>query len=341
VAMSAHHLEIFAVLAALSLSYSVLVRHVERLRRGLTEGNVANSLDVWIMAGALLLPASLLTALVLLVYVAEWPSRKIVDGGRPRRYVISIGVNLLAALTGAAVHELWVGPLGLLAMIFAWLAVNDALIAAVMVAGGSGPGIRRLLSPRNHVFDLATKFAGIGLAPLLEWHIPVAAAILPLFLLGHRIALHDSIRETAAFDSDSGLWSEKGWRIEAERVAMEAPASVVMMLIDPTAPEQEVKIRASLITLFSLPIATGGGARPVHHVLGRYGTRQVALLCEVDVEGVGALLAKHVRDRLKIANIACVVGASVGSGMELDELVMRAGEDLMRRRAQAGVSVRW
>jgi hypothetical protein len=229
--------------------------------------------------------------------------------------------------------------LGLVAVIIAWLTVNDALIAAVMVAGGSGPGIRRLLSPRNHVFDLATKMAGMGLAPLLEWHMPVAFLILPLFLIGHRIALRDSIRETGAFDPHTGLWAEEGWRIQAEQVALEAPASVVMMLIDPMMPKQETKIRESLVGLFGpFPVA---GARPVHHVVGRYGTRQVALLSEVDVEGVGVLLAKHVRERLKTADIACVVGASVGHGVELDELLMRAGEDLMRRRAQAGVSVRW
>ena len=109
VAVTAPHLELFAILAGLSLTYSTLVRHIERLRRGLKEGHVANSVDVWVMAGALLLPLPLLSALVAVVYLAEWPSRKIVGGGRPLRYVVSVVVILLAALAGAEVHALLAG----------------------------------------------------------------------------------------------------------------------------------------------------------------------------------------------------------------------------------------
>lgn len=341
--MTTRHLELFAILATLSVSYSVLARHIEQLRRGLTKGHVANSLDVWIMAAALLLPLPLLTALVLVVYAAEWPSRKIVDGGRPRRFAISIGVNLLAALAGAEVHAFLPGLAGLPAVVLAWSVVNDILIAAVMVAGGSRNGIRRLLSPRNHIFDLSTKVAGAVLAPLLVWHLPVALAMVPLLLLGHRLALRDSIRETAAYEPRTGLWSEDGWRIQAEQAVSQAPASVTLMLIDPSRPAQEVKINAALAGLFISSFEPTGGirARPVRHVIGRYGTRQVALLSEVDVDGAGVLLAKHVRDRLSMAHIDCVVGASVGYGVEFDDLLIRAGEDLMRRRARAGVSVRW
>ncbi|MFL6162987.1 MAG: hypothetical protein ACJ74U_12250 [Jatrophihabitantaceae bacterium] len=340
--MTAYHLQFFAMLAALSVSYLMLVRRTERLRRGLTDGYVAHSLDIWIMAGVLLLPFPLLTALVALVYLAEWPSRKIVAGGRPKRYAISGAINLLAALSAAEVHAISPGLGGLPAVIVTWSAVNDILIAAVMVVGGSRTGIRRLLSPRNHVFDLATKLVGVVLALLLNWQAPLAVVVVPLLLLGHRIALRDSIRETAAFDPATGLWSEEGWRIQAEQVVAHAPASVVLVLIDPALPDREDAIHATVAGLFGSArlAASTDNAPPVRHVTGRYGTRQVALISEVDVAGAGVLLAKHVRDRLRSRGIACVVGAAVGCA-DFDELLIRAGEDLMSRRAQAGVSARW
>ena len=67
----AYHLELFAVLALLSVSYSAVARRMERLRRGLTNGKVPNLLDAWTMAGALLLPSYLVLALVVVAYVAE------------------------------------------------------------------------------------------------------------------------------------------------------------------------------------------------------------------------------------------------------------------------------
>src|ERR1700712_907475 len=100
--MTGYHLGLFVFLAGLSVSYSLAARHIERLRRGLTDGKVHNLLDVWTIAGALLLPGLLVVPLVLISYGAEWPSRRSVSGGRPLRYVISIAIVTASAGAPAA-----------------------------------------------------------------------------------------------------------------------------------------------------------------------------------------------------------------------------------------------
>ena len=80
--------------------------------------------------------------------------------------------------------------------------------------------------------------------------------------------------------------------------------------------------------------------RPTDPV-GRYGTRQVAALIQVDMEAVGIIVAERVRARLDRAGIVCLVGVSISLGEGLDELLIRAGSDLMARRESAGISARW
>ena len=256
--------------------------------------------------------------------------RKAVGGGRPKRYAVSVGVIALAALAASVVHQQIGGVLGVLPAVLVWGAVNSVLIACIVGFFGDRRIIPQLLSPKNLVFDTATKFVGAAVAGVLAWHLLVAVVALPAVLLGLRFALLRSIKEMAAFDARTGLWSESGWRVRAVQAVEAAPACVVLMLIDPERPNQEAQIAACL-----------AGIRRSTDPIGRYGTRQVALLSEVDIQPAGKILVKHVRDRLREAGIECVVGTSISVGEGVDELLMRAGADLMERRAIAGVSARW
>jgi hypothetical protein len=109
-----------------------------------------------------------------------------------------------------------------------------------------------------------------------------------------------------------------------------APGCVALVLIDPVRPHSEASIAQCL----------AGVLRPTDPV-GRYGTRQVAALVQVDMEAVGLIVAERVRARLDRAGISCVVGVSISLGEGLDELLIRAGSDLMARRESAGISARW
>lgn len=328
--MSAYHLGLGMLLAALSVSYSLLARRVERLRRGLTQGKAHNLLDVWTMAGALVLPGLLVVPLVLISYAAEWPSRKSVSGGRPLRYLISVAIVAAAACTAATARQHVDGLPGILLAVVSWTVVNSALIAALVWLFDDRGLIQQLLGPRNQVADSLTKLLGVALALLIGWHTAAGVAMLPLVLAGHRLALRDSIRTTSAYDAQAGMWSEPGWRVRASESIADAPGCVALVLIDPVRPHSEAAIARCL----------HGVLRPSDPV-GRYGTRQVAALVQVDMAAVGVIVAERVRARLDRAGVICVVGVSISLGEDLGELLVRAGSDLMARRESAGISARW
>lgn len=318
------------MLAALSVSYSICLRRIERLRRGLMNGWAPDVHDVWTMAGALLLPPLLVVALVLVVYLAEWPTRRMVNGGRPARYAVSIGTVVLAALAASEVDRYLDGVIVIAVAIAVWMLINAGLIAAVIFLFGDRAVLRMFLEVRSHVLDVSTKLGGVLLAFTISWHLGAATLILPVLLTGHWYALRDTVRTAKAFDPATKLWSESGWRIKAAQAIEDASGCVVLMLIDPELADQEARIVTCL----------AGIPRPTDP-MGRYGTRQVALLSRVDIEPAGIILVRHVRDRLRTAGISCQVGSSISLGEDLDALLLRAGSDLMKRRATAGVSARW
>lgn len=151
-----------------------------------------------------------------------------------------------------------------------------------------------------------------------------------LVLAGHRLVPRELVRPIPARDPHTGLWPEPGWRTLAAVSIEAAPGCVALVLIDPVQPRSEVAIAQSLL----------GVLRPSDPV-GRYGTRQVAALVQVDMAAAGVLVAERVRARLDRAGIACVVGVSISLGEGLDELLIRATSDLMARRESAGISARW
>ena len=137
-------------------------------------------------------------------------------------------------------------------------------------------------------------------------------------------------RVDAAYDTGAGMWSESGWRARAAESIATAPGYVALVLIDPVRPHCEARIARCLL----------GVLRPSDPV-GRYGTRQVAALVQVDLPAVGVLVAERVRARLAQAGIGCVVGTAISAGEGLGELLIRAGSDVMTRRESAGISAHW
>jgi hypothetical protein len=131
-------------------------------------------------------------------------------------------------------------------------------------------------------------------------------------------------------DASPTLRPAPDWRALAARSIEDAPGCVALVLIDPAKPRSEAAIARCLL----------GVLRPSDPV-GRYGTRQVAALIQVDVAAAGIIVAERVRARLDRAGIDCVVGVSISVGEGLDELLIRATSDLMARRESAGISARW
>lgn len=133
-----------------------------------------------------------------------------------------------------------------------------------------------------------------------------------------------------ARDWNAGRWAEAGWRARAAESAAAAPGWVALVLVDPDSSGSETTIARCLL----------GILRPSDPV-GRYGTRQVVALVQIDLPAVGVLVADRVRARLRGAGIDAVVGLAVSAGEGLTELLVRAGSDVMARREWPGSSASW
>jgi len=151
-----------------------------------------------------------------------------------------------------------------------------------------------------------------------------------LVLAGYRSVRPEPVVTLPAYDAGAGLWLEPGWRTLAAQSIETAPGCVALVLIDPAQPHGEAAIARCLL----------GVLRPSDPV-GRYGTRQVAALIQVDMAAAGIIVAERVRARLDRASIVCVMGVSISLGEGLDELLIRATSDLMARRESAGISACW
>jgi hypothetical protein len=351
------HLHIFVLLTLLSVSYSTAVRRIERLRRGLTEGRVANVLDVWTMAGALLLPLPLVVALAVTVYAAEWPTRRIVAGGRPFRYVVSTLVLTLAAVAGSATdHALGGSALAIVAAMVSCALVNDALLAPIIWIAGDRAVIPRLFSLRNHAIDTVAKVFGVLLALATAWHAPAVLLAIPFIYAAHRFALLESIRATAAFDAKTGMWSINGWRVRAAELVADAPSYVVLILVQLYGSVSEAAVPPALASLFGLTALPAPPSRRLRetirgrhadgtprvtaaqHALGHYEGQRVALVVEVDLQSAGTLLVRDVRSRLRRAGLACSIGSAVALGCDLDTLLAQAESDLRFEEITANVA---
>ncbi len=91
-----------ALLASLSIAYSILTRRSERARRALGRSTlprtIPNLMAAWGIAAAVLLPLSLAAVVLIIAALAEWPARNIVGHSTPHRYVYSTASYILAAM---------------------------------------------------------------------------------------------------------------------------------------------------------------------------------------------------------------------------------------------------
>lgn len=329
--MTLDSIESLSLLILVSLSYSSASRRLERLRRVVTHDRVPDMLGIWTFAGVVLLPAPLLVALVVAVDLGEYPSRRAVGNGRPGKYAYSIAATALSCVGAQALLHRVGGPLGVVVAAPAFWAMNLGLVVlAVLASRRSDVVVKMLRHWRAQTVDVGTQFLGAAVGFAMLWHVVTVVAAIPFLIGVHILTARRLVKEVAAYDSTTSLWSEEAWTVQAQDCVVQAPGCVLLMLIDPDVPGCEAGVAACMASIFS-------GGEPV----GRYGTRQVVLVSQVDLECVGSILAADARDALADAGIACQVGTSISVGEGLDELLLRAGQDLMRRRDQAGITAAW
>lgn len=344
--MSATESITFLVLTSVSVTYSFAVLRLERLRLALTERKLPNLVGVWTFAAALTLPWHYLTALIMVTYAAEWPARRLV-GQNPWRYLYSLAAGIVACLAASAVFHLIGGPPGAILALPMFYGVNLGLVLAAIVKAGHKHVLPMFLKPKTHATELTTQLLGMALAALMAWHLPLTPAVLPVLLLAHRWSLRTVMDQEEAVEQDTGLLAEKTWAVTGQYFLKDNPGAVALIIIDPDEPEIQQDIVDAIRRCLYQPGDTAPAAlapdapKPATDLLGRYDSRQVAVLIHARSSAGGPLIATNVRRHLRDAGIRAAVGCAVTTGEDLDELVAWALHDLMGRREAAGIATQW
>ncbi|HST47326.1 hypothetical protein [Jatrophihabitans sp.] len=322
----------FLLLTALSLAYSHCLRWKEVLRRAVVSDRVPDMLGVWTFAGTMLLPAPLIVALVIVVNLGEWPSRRAVGNGRPLKYAVStVGTAASCLLACYVLHRPALGMLAIPAAVLTFWATNISIVAALIRASGKRHVWRMLAAvPRAHLVEVGTQAMGAGLGLAMAWHQATAVAVLPILFAVHLGALRHTVQAEHAFDAELGLWSELAWRVQVQQRLYDLPGQVALLIIDPDQAGQQRQILQA--------IASGLGPADL---LGHYGTRQIVALIAVGRPEAGAFLSTGFRADLAAAGVQAALGCATTADSDLEGLLVAAMSDLMRRRAAAGINRSW
>lgn len=325
-------LQSFLLLTVVSLTYSHCLRRVEKLRRAVVSDRIPDMLGLWTFAGVVLLPAPLIVALVVVVNLGEWPSRRAVGNGRPFKYAVStVGTAASCLAASYVLHLPALGVFEVPAAVLTFWTLNISIVAALIRASGHKHVWRMLAAvPRAHLVEVGTQAMGAALGLAMAWHHYAVLAALPVLLAVHLCSLRHVVEAEEAYDTKTGLWSEVAWRVQAQQKLHDLQSHVALLLIDPDRAGRERRIIRSL--------APGLGPAGL---LGRYGTRQVVVLVPVDRPEAGRLLSAGVRADLAAGGIDAELGCAITTDSDLEGLLIEAMSDLMSRRAAAGVHRSW
>ena len=223
--ITGRHLIWFAALAGLSALHLEVTRRVERLRELAAEGVPYVSLkSVWTFAGLLVLPPSLLAALIGITYAHSWwrVGRTIL----PHRSIFSASTVVLASAAGGAVLAVadpsgypavpagWSG-LGVIvpAAIARW-AVNSAMVFVAMPLMNPATTWRQAWravfgTPGDDLIEFAALCYGVLVAALLTVAAPLVLILgLPLVMMHRGI----QFEYAAQRDKPTGLLRLELWR---------------------------------------------------------------------------------------------------------------------------------
>ncbi|MEO6503054.1 MAG: hypothetical protein ABIQ09_14240 [Jatrophihabitantaceae bacterium] len=324
-------IEYFALLLTLSFAYSTSLRRIERLRRAVTLDRVPDMTGIWTFAGAVVLPMPLVALLVFLAAAGEWPARKVYQGGRLGKYIVSTAGLAGAYLAGTVVMRMVPGSGGVALAVPTMCLLNVAFVAAVVYASGKRHVLRMFLDPRTHAVEVGTQGLGAAVGVgMLYLHPTIAVGALVLLYGLHLASLRHVVEVTESFDPVSRLWSETAWMVQAQQKLHDARGHVALLMIDPEEAGQELRILQA--------IESGLGTADL---LGRYGTRQIVVLIPVGRPEGGPFLSTGFRADVATAGVRAALGCATTADSELEALLIEAMSDLMGRRTEAGVHRSW
>ncbi|HEX8094941.1 hypothetical protein, partial [Jatrophihabitans sp.] len=301
----------FLLLATISVTYSISVRRLERLRRALSEEKMPDLISTWTFAAALTLPPLYIAAVVTVTYLAEWPSRRIVRRANPLKYIYTGAAAASSCVVASVVLHAVDGVAGVPLAMLTHSAVDIALIATAVMLARQKHVLRMFANPRAHAAEAATQCLGIALAGLLNWNVAMGVLVVPALLLVHHWSLRETVKVEEAFDPVTRLWSETAWMVQAQQMLHDVHGHVALLMIDPDEAGQELRILQSIES----------GLHP-SDLLGRYGTRQIVVLIPVGRREGGPFLSTGFRADLAANNIPAAIGCATTADSELEALLI-------------------
>jgi diguanylate cyclase (GGDEF)-like protein len=240
----------FAILLCCALVHLETTTSIERRRRSAGMDTKRPHLDmrsVWHVAGLLLLPPVLVTAMVLVTAAHQW--LRVRPGGKvrpPHRVVYSTAAILVANQVTTAILLLAPGPfpgipagiagaaLVAVAVTLRWV-VNYGLVVAVIMSADPAARTIHTAAPREiQLLEIAAN----GTAPAVAVMLVHAPALLPLLLAGlvvfHRAVLVHELQDAIRTDEKTGLLNAIAWNQlaarELSRAEREGSSLGVLML---------------------------------------------------------------------------------------------------------------
>lgn len=318
-----------AVLVLISVVNVECGRSIERVREITAESvPYVNLQAVWIFAGLLLLPPSLLAVLIVVSYAHMWfcVSRRI----GVHRWVFSAATVVLACAVGAAVLAASVGhlglplegPVGLLAIVAAalayWLVNYSLVVGAILLSAPDMPARTALGDPGEQLIMAATIGLGVAMAVLLAF-LPWLVIVLTATVLAlHRGLLMHQLQAAARADAKTGLansvyWFEIAQKELARARRLDSPLGVLIVDLDHF---KQVNDGHGHMVGDEVVIAVSGVLRRevrTYDLVGRFGGDEFAVLLPA-IGGQHELLGVAERIRERVADLEVPVPTGLDRG---------------------------
>src|SRR5215475_9333106 len=323
--------------------------------------------SVWILSGALVLPAGLAVVVVLLSYAHLWArSWSSLDGVHAYRVGYNAAAAVLTCLAVSVVATGLRGGLygGLLAVVVAavtYRVVNRTLIVlAIAVSVGVYKPLTVTGSWADNAVEFATYALGAATAVLVLKVPPLAVLVLPaVFLLQHR-ALLTQLVQAATLDPKTELLNAAAWRQlaqrELQRAARQRTATAVLVIdMDEFKHLNDVYGHLAGDEALRAVAAALSDELRGYDAVGRFGGEEfVALLPGVGAT-TGVNVAERVRQRIerldvsvkrhagsdtRVSVTASIGVASAWGAAELDDLLRDADAALYMAKGAGRNTVR-
>jgi hypothetical protein len=313
-----------ALLASLSIAYSTLTRRFERARRALGRSTlprtIPNLMAAWCLTAAVLLPLSLAAIVLIVVAVAEWPSRNIVGHATPYRYVYSTAGAILAAMgTQLALTLELPRQVSLLVAAATYTIICVLVISLAVASSGQVRALGVYLQPKSYQLDGWTTAIALAQVELYDIHLwSLAWLSLPATIAVQRRATKAYL-QAAAVESGNQPMREDAWHIAATEIVAALPVVSILRVTtdDPLTVHAVAQMQAGC------------------DAVGQVGESGLAILL-VDCPELNAeALAGRLRAALRYGGVSASVAVAVKprDGDSLHDLWIAAEAELITREA--------